>query len=61
MRQILVDHARKRLADKRGGAVAVGVLDEAAVAGDDMNAAESSLWMMRLVRLETLDRGFPRS
>jgi RNA polymerase sigma factor (TIGR02999 family) len=55
MRQILVDHARKRLADKRGGAVAVGMLDEAAVAGVDMNAAEVLALDEALVRLETLD------
>ena len=55
MRQILVDHARKRLADKRGGAAAAVVLDEAAVAGVDMNAAEVLALDDALVRLETLD------
>ena len=33
MRRILVDHARKRLADKRGGAVTIVGLDEALPAG----------------------------
>ena len=56
MRQILVDHARKRLADKRGGAVVMGALDESGVAGDDMNAAELLALDDALVRLETLDR-----
>jgi len=55
MRQILVDHARKRLADKRGGAAVVGMLDEAAVAGVDMKAAEVLALDEALVRLETLD------
>ena len=56
MRQILVDHARKRLADKRGGAAVMGALEEAGVAGDDMNAAELIALDDALVRLETLDR-----
>jgi RNA polymerase sigma factor (TIGR02999 family) len=34
MRHILVDHARRRIADKRGGAQRVVTLDEALVAGD---------------------------
>lgn len=33
MRRILVDHARKRLADKRGGAVTIVALDEVSPAG----------------------------
>jgi RNA polymerase sigma factor (TIGR02999 family) len=33
MRRILVDHARKRLADKRGGALTIVGLDEASPAG----------------------------
>ena len=55
MRRVLVDHARRRNADKRGGGVTRVDLDEAAD-----QAASSSTWVIldverALTRLETLD------
>jgi RNA polymerase sigma factor (TIGR02999 family) len=55
MRQILVDHARKRSAAKRGAAIGLGALDEAAIAVADTKASELLALDDALVRLEALD------
>ena len=59
MRQIVIDHARARIADKRGGAqLHIVTLDEAAdVAGPDLSADD----LLRLDRaLEQLEQDDPR-
>ena len=55
MRQILVDHARRRSAAKRGAAIGLGALDEAAIAVADTKASELIALDDALVRLEALD------
>ena len=56
MRQIVLDHARRRLAKKRGGAAARVSVSEEAAAGDGYaTAAEIVALDEALARLETLD------
>jgi RNA polymerase sigma factor (TIGR02999 family) len=55
MRQILLDHARKRSANKRGGRAAHSALDEAVVAVADVRAPDLLALDDALVRLEALD------
>jgi len=59
MRQIVVDHARRRGSLKRGGAAIVGVLDEATVA-EEVKAAEILALDEALARLETVDERLSR-
>jgi RNA polymerase sigma factor (TIGR02999 family) len=54
MRQILIDHARKRNADKRGGVEKPVSLDELAVAGTQRPEILLAL-DEALIRLETVD------
>jgi RNA polymerase sigma factor (TIGR02999 family) len=54
MRQILLDHARRRVAQKRGGPIRPGVVDDD-VADDDANAEEIIAVDNALERLEALD------
>ena len=55
MRQILLDHARRRLAQKRGGDALSIVLDEEAAPGVAANASDMVALDAALARLETLD------
>ena len=56
MRQIVLDHARRRLAQKRGGATPPDRLDDDRIAGDDATDAEEIVAVDEaLARLETLD------
>jgi RNA polymerase sigma factor (TIGR02999 family) len=59
MRQIVVDHARRRGSLKRGGAAMGAVLDEAKVAGEAKGADILAL-DEALARLETLDERISR-
>jgi RNA polymerase sigma factor (TIGR02999 family) len=59
MRQIVVDHARRRAAGKRGGSAAVTVLDEESVAAGT-KAGEIVALDGALDRLETLDQRLAR-
>jgi RNA polymerase sigma factor (TIGR02999 family) len=56
MRQILVDHARARQAQKRGGGVAHDSLDDDESALAHLLAAPASPWMELLALDEALDR-----
>jgi RNA polymerase sigma factor (TIGR02999 family) len=55
MRQILLDHARKRLAGKRGGAIEHGSFDESAIGLADTKASQLVALDDALDRLEALD------
>jgi RNA polymerase sigma factor (TIGR02999 family) len=55
MRQIVVDHARKRSAGKRGAAFSRRTLDEADIAGADGRIGDLVALDEALARLETLD------
>lgn len=55
MRQILLDHARRRLAQKRGGEALAIVLDEEAAPGVAANASDMVALDGALGRLEALD------
>src|SRR5262245_32910544 len=55
MRQILLDHARRRLAQKRGGPAAAVALDEETLADGDGAAERIVALDEALARLETLD------
>lgn len=59
MRHILVDHARRRLARKRGGGAQVELLDEAKVAMDT-RAADLTALDAALERLKSLDERLGR-
>jgi RNA polymerase sigma factor (TIGR02999 family) len=60
MRQILVDHARRKSADKRGGGALALELDEGRVAAADGRADEMVALDAALERLEALDERLAR-
>lgn len=61
MRQILVDHARRKAADKRGGGIAAGELDEGRIAAGGETAAEDLLALdAALARLAAADERLAR-